>query len=647
MISFIRSIISSRFGAFFALLFIGLIGVAFALGDVTGSSSFGGLGGGNVAKVGKQNITLGEFGDALQNRLRAERKDNPTLDMAKFVEAGGYDATLSQLINRYGLAEFAEANGMAVSKRLVDYEIRKMPQTKGIDGKFSAEEMRRFLSNIGMTEKSFRADLNQNFYAQQILPAIQSKAKSPKSLSLPYASLLLEKRKGQVALIPSQAFFPKEEPTEKILQEFYADNETRYSIPERRSVQYVIFSRSIVDEKAKPSDKDIAEYYEANADEFAASSTRNLAQIITKSEEDAKKIVANTAGGEPLSVAAKSLGYSVTEIEDVTESTLTNSASSDVAKSVFAAKNGAIATPTKGKLGWYVVKVQKTNEIAAKSLAQATPQIKKLLSVEKKEEAIIELTSEIEDAFSDGQNINDVAKANGLTVEKTPLLLANGQNPKNQNYKPAPEVMPILSAGFQMDVDGDAQLIEIIPNEKFAMVAVDKVEEAAPPPFAELKPLVQQHWAMEKGSAKAKDAAEKIRKSVASGKSMTAAIAELKVRLPAPQTIAGTRGQLRQQGQQLPPPLLLMFSMKNGTSKKLAAPNNAGWFVVNLTEVTKGDASNDKKLVETMTTEMSALTEQELAAQFINAALKNVGLKRNEEALAARRKQYLNADGSN
>ena len=73
MITFIRSLINSRWGAVVALAFIAMIALAFALGDVTGSNAFGGLSGGNVAKVGDRNISLGEFNDALDNRLKAER----------------------------------------------------------------------------------------------------------------------------------------------------------------------------------------------------------------------------------------------------------------------------------------------------------------------------------------------------------------------------------------------------------------------------------------------------------------------------------------------------------------------------------------------------------------------------------------------
>jgi peptidyl-prolyl cis-trans isomerase D len=250
MISFIRSLINSKFGALFALIFVGMIAIAFALGDVTGSGSFGGLSGGNVARVGNQNITLGELNDALDNRLKAERQNNPTLDMAAFVEGGGLDSTLGQLINRYGLAVFGAKYGVGVSKRLVDSEIRKLPGAMGLDGKFSDKAFQAFAAQIGVSG-----------------PA------APESLVLPYASLMLEKRSGQVASLPSTAFFPANPPSEAVLVKYYKDNAAKFTIPEKRAVSYAIFDKSIIAAKAKPTDADIAAYYKANAAKYAARSS--------------------------------------------------------------------------------------------------------------------------------------------------------------------------------------------------------------------------------------------------------------------------------------------------------------------------------------------------------------------------------------
>ncbi len=644
MITFIRSLINSRFGAIFALLFVGVIAIGFTLGDVTGSGSFGGLGGGNVAKVGKQNVTLGEFNDALSNRLRGERKENPTLDMANFVQTGGFDSTLEQLINRYGLTMFAEQSGMNVSKRLIDYEIRKLPGSKGMDGQFSQEALQRFLSQIQVSEKTLREDFRQNFYAQQLLPAAQGGPKMPTGLTLPYASLLLEKRSGQVAIIPSQAFLPAGPPSIDVLTKYYRDNTTRFTIPEKRAVSYVLFDRSIVDGKTKPTEAEIAQYYKENMAKYTASQTRDISQIVAPTEAAAKSLSTKISDGLNAETAASSVGLAVTSIKSVTPKSLNSSASKNVSDAVFAAASGSVATPAKGSLGWYVIKIESINQVPAKTLAAARAEIESTLAAEKKISAIGEFTSEIEEEFANGTTIADVAKTQGLTVETTPKLLANGQNTENPGYKPAPEMQVILPAAFQMERDGDAQLIEIVPGERFAMVAVADLEEAAPPPLKDVQQIVAQNWAIEQGSAKAKLVAEQVRKAVDVGKSLTETVAALNIKMPPIENITGTRGELRQQGQQLPPPLVLMFSMKQGTAKTLVAPKNAGWFIVSLSEIQKGDARQNAAMVSATASEMSVLIQQEHAAQMVAAALKEVGVTKNEDALASLRKQLTSAN---
>lgn len=86
MITAIRSLFGSRLGKALALGFVILIGVGFALADVTGNSSFGGLGGANVARVGKENIGIGELRERVRNAYNQARQQQPTLTMAGFVD---------------------------------------------------------------------------------------------------------------------------------------------------------------------------------------------------------------------------------------------------------------------------------------------------------------------------------------------------------------------------------------------------------------------------------------------------------------------------------------------------------------------------------------------------------------------------------
>jgi peptidyl-prolyl cis-trans isomerase D len=646
MITFIRSLINSRFGALIALIFIGMIAIAFALGDVTGSNSFGGLSGGNIARVGNQNITLGEFNDAMDNRLKAERQQNPTLDMANFVEGGGLDSTLEQLVNRYALAVFGNKYGVAVGKRLVDSEIRKIPGSKGLDGKFSEQAFQAFLGQIGLSEKMVRDDITQNLFAQQILPAAASGPAAPDSVVLPYASLMLEKRSGQVASLPSAAFFPQSAPNDAVLAKFYKENAAKFTIPEKRAISYAVFDKSIIAAKAKPTDEDISTFYKANAAKYAASQTRNISQVIVPTEAAAKSVADKVTQGQSLAQVANGLGLSVTTTNSVTRESLTSNASKDVADAVFATAQGSVAKPARGKLGWAVVKVDAINQAAAKSLAAARSEIETELTKTRSEEMLTELTSEMEDAFADNATISDIAKQNGLKIETSPKLLANGQNPANPGYKLIPEMKVILPAAFQLDTEGEAQLVEIVPGERFAMVSVADFDEAAPPPLATVRPLVEQQWALAEGAKKARAAADQIRKAVDGGKSLQAALGAMNIKGAQIESINGTRADLSREGQPVSPPLSLMFAMKKGTAKMLQGGGNRGWYVVYLTDVIKGDASGNADMLKARKLEMSGMLQQEYAAQLIAAATKDVGVEKNTDGIADIRKRLTNRDGN-
>ena len=629
MISSIRSLINSKFGAVIALLFVGMIAIAFALGDVTGSGSFGGLSGGNVARVGDRNITLGELNDALDNRLRAERQNNPTLDMANFVEGGGLDSTLEQLINRYALAEFGTRYGVAVSDRLIGSEIRKLPGAMGLDGKFSAEAFRAFAQQIGVSEQAIRDDITQNLFAQQIIPAAASGPAAPDSMVLPYASLVLEQRSGQVASIPSTAFFPPTPPSETVLAKYYNDNAAKFTIPEKRAISYAIFDKSIITARAKPSEADIAAYYKANAAKYAASQpvwSRNL-----------ERSLAEVANG---------LGLAVTTMNNVAKANLAGTASPAIADAVFAAAKGTVAKPARGKLGWAVVRVDAINQVAAKSLAAARAEIETELTKTRGEEMLTEMTAEIEDSFADGSTITDMAKQNGLKVETSPKLLANGQNTANPGYKPIPEMQVILPAAFQLDTNGEAQLVELVPGEKFAMIAVADFDEAAPPPLADVRPIVQQQWALAEGAKAARAAAERIRKAVDGGQPLQTALSAANIQGAQIESIKGTRADLSRQGQQIAPPVAMMFAMKKGTAKTLQGGGNRGWYIVYLTDVVKGDARGNTEMLLARKQEVSGLLQTEYGAQLIAAAAKDVGVTKNDDGIAELRARLTNRDGN-
>ena len=121
MLGFFRRIIRSRFGALFALLFLGAIAFAFVAGDLQQSATSSlGQGSGDAVEVGDASLPTTEVQSRVQRVFDANRRERADLTIGQFLSAGGLTEVVGQLIDGLALTEFAKQNDMRVSKKLVD-----------------------------------------------------------------------------------------------------------------------------------------------------------------------------------------------------------------------------------------------------------------------------------------------------------------------------------------------------------------------------------------------------------------------------------------------------------------------------------------------------------------------------------------------
>ena len=98
----------------------------------------------------------------------------------------------------------------------------------------------------------------------------------------------------------------------------------------------------------------------------------------------------------------------------------------------------------------------------------------------------------------------------------------------------------------------------------------------------EIKPDLIAAWKREQGLAQAKAAADRVMAAMRKGTPLATALAAEKKPFPTPDKVAMNRQQLAQLGERVPAPLVLLFSMAEGTTKRLEAPQQRGWFIVQL-----------------------------------------------------------------
>jgi peptidyl-prolyl cis-trans isomerase D len=260
MFAAFRRLSKSAVGTIILILFMLLVVASFALADMSNIGGSLRSGAGDLAKVGNQGVSDRDMSSAMRRALQQAQQQNPEASYSTIADQ--FDPILNSLIDESALLAFAEDHGFILSKRLIDAEIADLPQTRGLNGKFSEQAYQAFLQQQQMTDADLRRLLQAGLTQRLVLAPVAVEARVPVGVARPYAAMLLEAREGQLALVPTEAFRAGLNPSDGDLQSFYTQNRQRYMVGEQRVLRIAkIVPESVTG--AVPSESEIAAYYKA------------------------------------------------------------------------------------------------------------------------------------------------------------------------------------------------------------------------------------------------------------------------------------------------------------------------------------------------------------------------------------------------
>jgi peptidyl-prolyl cis-trans isomerase D len=632
MITNFRRLSKSKIGTGIVATFFIMILAGFAITDISnfGSGNIGfGMGGSTLARVGDQQVLDREMSDAMQRRLQEVRQQQPGADYATI--AGDFDTLLNALIDQRALLAFADKYGIHLSKRLIDAEIAQIPQTKGLNGKFSDQAYQQFLAQQRMTDTQVRQIIAGTLLQRIILTPVATNARVAVGMARPYASMLLEAREGEAAALPIEAFRAGLNPSDTDLQRYYAANRNRYMVPEQRSVRIARIGPDLVSGVAA-SDKEIADYYNANQATYGAKEMRSLSQAVVADRNSANAIAAKAKSGTPLATAAGS-GAAVTSLTDQTRQAYASVAGNAAAAAAFSAATGAVIGPLQSDFGWVVVKVDAVKSQGGKSLAQAKPEIAAKLTADKRKQAIEDIVDKVQNAVDEGSNISEAATATKLPITTTPLVTAAGASRDDAGFKLPLELAPALKTAFEIAPNDPPEVVTLPNGQGYALVSVAQVVPAAPAPLASVREQVQSDWLNGQAFSRARNAANRIAARAGQGIPLNQAIKEAGVALPAVRPIGARRIQIAQAQGPVAPPMQLLFSLGQGKSRMIADAQGRGFFVVKVTKIVPGNALLQPSLISQMQNELQDALAQDYAHQFVAAVRAEMKAKRNEDGI--------------
>ena len=639
MITFFRNFFSSKFGLALTLGFLALIAFAFASSDVANQATFGGVSGGDsVAIVGNEKIGNANFMRSVSSTIDQIREDNPTITIPAFAEGGGFEQVLEQMIDRYAISGYARTIGLRAGENLINSEILQMAGFRGPDGNFSTETFQLALRQMGLNEAMFRKDLEDSVLVRQMLIPSLSGIQMPQKFAIRYAALLRENRTGSIGFIPSTSFAPTGDPLSQELETFYQENRQNYIRPERRSLRFAVFGEENIDTDVTPTNDEILERYNRDIEQYMANEERVFSQLIVPSLEQATDIIQKVRNGELLNSIARQAGFEATQIGPIDKNSYSNQTSVAVADAVFSARNREVAEPAQSALGWHIVQIENVKRIAERPLNSVRFEINNALLAEKRAFALADLSARVEERLNGGVPLTEVANDLGIVATEISPITADGRLYDDPNSNLPIDLAGAVDTAFQM-AEGEPQLAEVERGKTFMIFEVAEISLSAAAPLDEVIEKVTRDWRLSEGSILAKQASDRILEKLQNNDSLRSVFQSEDTRLPPVDELNLNRQQLLAQGQQIPPALALMFSMAENTAKVLKAPNDAGWFVVQLNNIQTPEVDLADPIVEGARDQLRGTISNEYVQQLTMSIRAAQGVEVNSSAVGAVRRQ--------
>lgn len=621
------------------VLFLSLVAIVitgFGTGGMGGLEGLSGLGASTVAKAGGEEITSDELRDNVQRQLERFRQQQPELDMAQFVRRGAVDEVLEQMISAAATMDFAGSVGIVASKKMIDAQIAAIPAFQNAAGKFDQATFLAALQRERITEDQLRKEMAVRLIERQVALPAGGSASVPQALAFQYASLLLESRTGSVGGVPSAAMGGGNEPTDQEVADYYRKNVGRYTIPERRVIRYALFGTDTLGAAAKASDADIQAAYTRDQATYGPRETRTLSQVVLTSDSAAKAFQQKLAAGTPFAQAAQQAGFGAGDIAlgAKARDEVAKLSSDAVANAVFAAQKGATVGPIRDPLGWHILKIEDVKTIPGKPLAAVRGEIASKIEAQKSQAMLSELAARIENKVGEGASFDQVTRDEKLAVVQTPAVTAAGGAPDAQDWKVPPEFAAVLKGASLLGANEPPQVAQVLPNQKYALVSVSQVIGAAPPPFAKIQPQVKADLVAQRAADRAKAVAQSIVSKINAGTAPAEAFRQANVALPPLQPLSAVRRDMARQGQQVPPPLQVLFTLPRGKARMIPAPQSKGWLIVYLDRIVPGDAAKEPALIQAVRTQFTQTLGDEYAQQLVGAIRGGIKIRRNESAIA-------------
>ena len=589
-----------------------------------------------VAEVADRKISVGEF----QRSYLRQRQMYQTMYQGRLTDEllrrlGIEEQTLQGLVDDRILALEAERLGIKVDDETVKRRLATSPEFQQ-DGRFlGGEEIRKRLERQGVSVREFEDSLRASLLRERLISIVTDGVRvTPAEAEKEYRRRN-EQIKAEYVLVPLDT--ASLSATDEEARAWFDARKDSYRLPERRVLSYVMLDAASMAPRVTVTEADRRAYYETHRDQFTQPGELCASHILFKvkaegaaeghTEEDARALAQSALdelrkGGDFAAVAQR-----------VSEDLGSASQGGDLGcfprgrmvpefdEAAFALSPGQMSEVVRTSFGYHVIKATARKDDVDPPMTELTQQLTNAVTAEKSEALAQEKARALAAALAGGARLEDAARDQGLTVQKTePMGRTEGRPPL---ATPA-----VMGRAFELD-EGEVAPEPIRVPGGYAFIAVDDVQAPRLPEVKDVMDKVRADVVRDKAYKKAAATASAIRAQAETGGLEKAATAAGLVRKQTDALVArlqpigdlGTSAALES-----------VFDLPvNALSEPLETPS--GVAVVRVTEKKEFDPAAFEKEKDALTASLTEQRRGQLFQAYMQEARKRFPVVRYPDAM--------------
>lgn len=512
-------------GSWLAKILLGLLIASFAVWGISGQI-VGGLGGNSVVTAGETTVSVIEYRLAYDRQINVLSQRFGQRVTREQAQALGIDnQVLAQLVAGAVLDEQARIMSLGLSDQRLATLTADDPAFQGANGQFDRNQFEFVLRQVGMRPEDYFKSRSQVAVRQQIVEAVSDGMTAPDTFLKAVSIYQGEDRTIEFVTLPASIAGEVADPETSILSAWFDQRKSNYAAPEYRKISYVKLEPEDIADPDAVADQDVRKDYEDNIARYTTPERRTIEQLVFSSADEAKAAKDKIDAGATFAeiVAAEGKTEADTSLGVVAKTDIADAA---IAEAAFSTAENKVSDVVAGAFGSVLVYVKLITPEIVQPFDAVKDQIRKEIAENEAARTLLDVHDSYEDSRAGGDTLAEAAAKLQLSVSTVEAIDRTGRGPDGEIIDDLPESSAMIRGAFESEPGVENPAISI-GSTGFVFYEVISTTPARDRTLDEVRNRVLADWKSEEVSNRVAAQATEIEKKVKDGTPMAEAAAEL------------------------------------------------------------------------------------------------------------------------